>query len=341
MTRTENDLRDALRELEQRADRQGGPTAANILNATGADRLGGTSARRRSTRWLAPLAAAAVVAAALAGVALSTQPSGSSHPRTNQAGSRTAGSQAAASATDHPTPSPSATTSTPTTSTPTTSTPSTATSAATAVLDDAAATLSAAPKWTAPAPSDYFYVRTTQATTWTSVSGTRAGDAHTASGGRIWVPGCKNGQFVAGSGQSGSCTLNDVAHYLKDAPTTPQAWDSYLETMAPGSKAADAQGKIIVQVLYQDLIAPKAAAALLRYTTSCPGLHTLALRPVDGEKLIGVTCTSMANGSYALAFDATSHAFVGFSVVTAGGQQDGPAEVVRQTGIVPTIGRTP
>ena len=53
--------------------------------------------------------------------------------------------------------------------------------------------------------------------------------------------------------------------------------------MAPGAKAADAQGKIIVEALHQDLVAPKAAAALLRYTESCPGLHTVDVQPVAGE----------------------------------------------------------
>ena len=49
----------------------------------------------------------------------------------------------------------------------------------------------------------------------------------------------------------------------------------------------------------------------------------------------------MTNGSYSLAFDATSHAFVGYVVVSRRGQQDGPAEIVRKTGIVSAIGRTP
>lgn len=236
------------------------------------------------------------------------------------------------------------------------------------VLDDAAARLDAAPTWTTPDPQDFFYVETTQATTWTAVSGTQEGDGRTADGHKIWVPGCKDGQIVSG-GRSGTCTLNDVPHYLGDAPTAPSAWDAYLEQMAPGAKAANAQGKIIVQVLHEDLTAPKATAALLRYTESCPGLHTLAVAPVAGENLIGVTCTSMANGSYALAFDAGTHSFVGFVPIIASGQQSAPvqavhgpgqahppvgvvggasgagqvgvAEIVRKTGLVPAIGRTP
>ena len=72
-----------------------------------------------------------------------------------------------------------------------------------------------------------------------------------------------------------------------------------------------------------------------------PGLKTLIVRPVAGQKLTGVTCTSMTNGSYGLVFDATSHELVGFVVVTGNGKQDGQAEIIRQTGIVSAIGRTP
>ena len=89
-----------------------------------------------------------------------------------------------------------------------------------AILDEAAAKLDAAPAWTAPDPQDFFYIRTTDATTWTSVSGTQAGDGRAADGGKIWVPGCDNGQIVS-AGESGPCTLNDVPHYLGDAPTSP------------------------------------------------------------------------------------------------------------------------
>lgn len=49
----------------------------------------------------------------------------------------------------------------------------------------------------------------------------------------------------------------------------------------------------------------------------------------------------MTNGSYGLAFDATSHTLVGFVGVTGSGQQDGPAEIVGKTGIVTTIGDKP
>jgi hypothetical protein len=322
MTRNENDLRDALRELEQLADRRGAPSTASLLTAASDDRPGELrdSASRRFPRWLPPLAAAAAVAAAaLAAVTLSSGRGSSSHPADQRAGGqrhRTVGTSHHSVVKANPT-----------------------TSAAT-ILDDAAATLDSAPAWTTPAPQDFFYVRTTDATTWTSVSGSREGDGRTANGAKIWVPGCSGGQIVSG-GESGTCTLSDVPHYLGDAPTDPAAWDAYLEHMAPGAKAADAQGKIIVQVLHQDLIAPKAAAALLRYTESCPGLHTLTVRPVAGEALTGVTCASMTNGSYGLVFDATSHALVGFVVVTGNGQQDGAAEIIQQTGVVPAIGRRP
>jgi hypothetical protein len=89
------------------------------------------------------------------------------------------------------------------------------------------------------------------------------------------------------------------------------------------------------------LIAPRAAAALLRYTASCPGLHTLPVRPVNGENLIGVTCTSMTAGSYGIAFDASTHAYAGFVPVSPNGAQVDAAEVVIQTGIVKAIDRTP
>jgi hypothetical protein len=320
MTRTEHDLRAALRKLEQRADQHGAPSTADILAATTAVRRHGTS--HRAVRWLAPLAAAALVAAAaVVAVTLNAGHRGSSGTRDAQPGARQTGVHAAA----------------PThTTAPVHHAPAIASAAG--VLDDAAARLDHA-NWAAPAASDFFYVRTTQATTWTSASGRQAGDGRASDGTKIWISGCRHGQLVGG-GASGACTLNDVPHYLADAPTTPSAWDGYLEHMVPGSKAAGAQGKFIVQVLHEDLVAPKAAAALLRYTASCPGLHTLKVRPVGGEKLIGVTCTSMTNGSYGLVFDPSAHAFVGFVGVTEGGSQDGPAEIVRTTGIVPAIGRT-
>ena len=330
MTRTENDLRNALSELEQRADRYGAPfTSESIRAAVTEDRLSGDVAPRRSARWIPPVAAAASVAAAVTAFALSNQHS-SVPPQHKAAGGTSTSNEpvrprtAAALSSARPTPT-------------ATASRVPATSAA-GILGDAAAKLAAAP-WTTPAAKDFFYVRTTQATTWTSVSGTRAGNGHTSAGVKIWVPACKNGRFIGG--QTGSCTVSSVPHYLADAPTAPRAWDAYLERMAPGSRSANGQGKIIVGVLHEDLVAPKAAAALLRYTERCPGLHTLAIRPVAGETLIGVTCTSMTNGSYSLVFDATSHAFVGFAPVGSDGRQDAPAEIIRRTGIVPAIGDAP
>jgi hypothetical protein len=329
MTRNENDLRNALRDLEQRADQQGAPSTAAILGATTVSRHDRDSISHRSRRWLPPLAAAAVVAtAAITAAAISSQHGGS--PHSGQAGGAPTDNP---SATQPVAPPPS-----PATTTEASSKADPATNAAT-ILDEAAAKLDTAPAWTAPHPQDFFYIRTTDATTWTSVSGRQPGDGTAADGGKIWVPGCDNGKIVS-DGESGTCTLNDVPHYLVDAPTSPNGWDAYLEQIAPGSRAADAQGKIIVQVLHQDLVAPEAAAALLRYTASCPGLHTLDLHPVDGESLVGVTCTSMTNGSYSLAFDATSHVFVGYAVLS-GDRQDGPAEIIRTTGIVSAVGRTP
>jgi hypothetical protein len=275
-------------------------------------------------------AAAAVAAVAAAAVTLSMQHNGSPGRGTAQAGGRPTGSRTAAHAavtppaptvSDHPQRK--------------TDEPTPAT-----ILDDAAAKLDNAPSWKTPDPQDFFYVRTTDATTWTSVSGAQAGEGHAADGTTIWVPGCANGQIVS-TGESGSCTLDSVPHYLGDAPTKPSDWDAYLEQMAPGSKAADAQGKIVVQVLHQDLIAPEAAAALLRYTESCSGLHTVAVQPVTDEKLIGVTCDSMTNGSYALVFDTGSHELVGYVTVTGKGEADGRAEIIRQTGVVPAIGHKP
>ncbi len=328
MIRNENDLRDALRELEQRAVEHGAPSTVSILAQVTEDRPGrphGSAAARR----LAPLAAAAaavvVVAAAVTAVTLRTEHSGSSHQRHLQAAGQPAGVHTTARHIAPPSHHPSAQTNAPT---------------AVTVLDDAAAKLDAAPTWTTPDPQDFFYIETTQATTWASVSGTHAGDGRTADGHKIWVPGCKDGHIVSG-GQSGTCTLNDVPHYLGDAPTAASAWDTYLEHIAPGAKAAHAQGKIIVEALHQDLTAPKAAAALLRYTESCPGLHTLAVAPVAGKNLTGVTCTSMTKGSYGLAFDANTHSFVGFVGVTGSGRQSGLAEIVRKTAIVAAIGQRP
>lgn len=326
MSRNENDLREALRELQQRADHQGAPSTASILSHATEDRPewpGGSSAQRFQ-RWLTPLAAAAVVAAAaVTTITLGTEHSSPAQRRDTQTAGQPTVAHTAAPAlpSQHPSATPS-------------------TTSAVTILDDAAAKLEAAPTWAAPAPQDYFYVHTTEATTWTSVSGTRAGEGRNANGVKIWVPGCQDGQIVS-TGESGTCTLNDVPHYLGDAPTTPTAWDAYLEHIAPGSKADNAQGKIIVGVLHQNLTSPKAAAALLRYTASCPGLHTFTVQPVERQKLIGVTCTSMTNGSYGLAFDAASHALDGFVVVAPGGRQSGPAEIVRKTGIVSAIGQTP
>jgi hypothetical protein len=326
MSLNENDLRDALRELERRADQQGAPSTASILSH--AQNRRDWPRKSAAQRWRAPLAAAAVVAAAVVTttVVATGHRGPAQRPDTQAAGRPTAArSTAPRAATTSPSLHPTA---------------ATRAQPAVAILDDAAARLDAAPAWTAPDPRDFFYVHTTEATTWTSVSGTRAGQGRAADGGMIWVSGCRNSQIVS-NGESGSCTLSDVPHYLGDAPTTPKAWDAYLEELAPGAKANDAQGKIIVEVLHQDLTSPKAAAALLRYTAGCPGLHTLTVQPVGAEALIGVTCTSMTNGSYGLVFDAASRAFVGFVVVTPDGRQNGPAEIVRKTGIVPAIGQTP
>lgn len=71
----------------------------------------------------------------------------------------------------------------------------------------------------------------------------------------------------------------------------------------------------------------------MRYTETCP---------VGGGKLLGVTCTSMTNGSHCLAFDATTHAFVGFVPVDhKTGTQDYQAEIIRRTGIVAKPGERP
>jgi hypothetical protein len=332
MNRTENDLRSAMRELEQRADEHGAPSTASILSAATGDRVRG---RRtwvsRHSRWLLPLAAAAAVAAVVTTIALSggsgdsPRPHGAAQSHSPAPSGEPTSAHTAIQRTTPPSHRPSAPSST---------------SAAAEILDAGASKLDATGTWTTPSPHDFFYVRTTDATTWTSVSGRRPGDGRNADGVKIAVPGCKNGQIVA-HGESGPCTLNDVPHYLADAPMTPSAWDGYLEQIAPGAKGADAQGKIIIEVLHQDLVAPKAAAALLRYTATCPGLHTLTVRSVQGRELIGVTCASMTNGSYGLAFEKTTHALVGYVSVTSSGQQTGPAEIVIKTGIVPAIGRTP
>lgn len=325
MTRTENDLRDALDELERRADEHGTPPVAALTGSATEDRGRGpgASTHRRVPRWIPPLAAAAVVAGAAvtAAVMSDSGSTGTTQRHDSQPAARPTVAQVAPSfsaAVRSVAPSPTAAT----------------------ILDDAAAKLDAAPAWSRPASSAFFYVRTTESTTWTSVSGRLAGGGRTAEGAKIWVSGCHDGQIVS-TGEGGSCTLNDVPHYLADAPTTPSAWDAYLERMAPGARAANAQGKIIVQVLHQDLTAPRSAAALLRYTASCAGLHLITVAPVAGEKLTGVTCTSMTNGSYGLAFDATTHEFVGFVGVGLSGVPDGPAEIVETAGIVAAVGRTP
>lgn len=335
MNRTEDDLRAALRELERRADQHGAPATDDLVPEPASRRPGDGPRHSRpgSVRWLPPLAAAAVVAAAaITAAVLSSGGSGDT--------AAPAGGSPSSTPTHHAVPGP--------TSQAThhakrrhahhQSQPPAAT--ASGLLDDAAAKLDAAGHWSPPDPGDYFYVRTNQATTWTSVSGTRPGHGHNDAGVPTTIAACVGGQLVGG--ESGPCTLADVSHYLGDAPTTPSDWDAYLEHLAPGAKAAGAQGKIIVQVLHEDLVAPDATAALLRYTgTSCPGLHTLDVRPVAGEQLVGVTCTSMTAGSYALVLDADSHAFVGFTVVDQQGRQEGQAEIVEKTGIVSAVGRRP
>lgn len=316
MIRTENDLRNALHELGRSSVEQNAPSPESILTGVTKDRPGRLS-RSVAARWRTPVAVAAavVVAAGVTTTTLRNEHNGSSPQRLPVAAPRSS------STAQHP------------------SARTTPPSAAT-VLNAAADRLDAAPAWTPPNPQNFFYIETTQATTWTSVNGTRAGSGQTADGQTIFVAGCKNGHIVS-TGESGTCTLGDVGHYLDDAPTTPSAWGTYLEQLAPGAEVANAQGKIIVEVLHQDLTAPKATAALLRYTASCPGLHTFTVDPVAGENLVGVTCTSMTNGSYGLVFDANSQAFLGFVGVTTSGKQNAPAELVRKIAIVAAIGRKP
>lgn len=310
MTRSENDLRDALRELERCADEHGAPSAASILETTSETHHG--ASRRSTVRWLAPLAAAAAVAT-VAAVTVAAQHSGSTHRSDTPAAGHSTTVRHPVQRTTPP--------------------------AAASILADAATKLDSAP-WTAPAAHDFYYLRTTEATTWTSVSGTRAGSGHNTAGEPITVPGCVHGALVA-PGESGNCTLLGIPHYLADAPTAPQDWNAYLERIAPGARAGGAQGKIIVSVLHQYLVAPKAAAALLRYTESCPGLHAIDVAPVSGERLVGISCTTMTNGSYGLAFDAATHAFAGFVPVTADGSQAGAAEIVLKTAIVGAAGQQP
>ena len=321
MIRTENDLRNTLHELGRRSVEQNAPSLESILAGVTKERPGRLS-RSVAARWRAPVAVAAavVVAAGVTTMTLRNEHNGSSPQRLPVAAPRIASTAQHPSA-QHP----SARTTQPSAGT---------------VLNAAAARLDAAPAWTTPSPQNFFYIETTEATTWTSVSGTRAGSGQTADGHTIWVAGCKNGHIVSPA-ESGTCTLGDVGHYLDDAPMTPSAWGTYLEQLAPGAEAANAQGKIIVEVLHQDLTAPKAAAALLRYTASCPGLHTFAMDPVAGKNLVGVTCTSMTNGSYGLVFDANSQAFLGFVGVTMSGKQSAPAELVRKIAIVTAIGQKP
>lgn len=344
MTRSEDDLRAALRQLEQRADRQGAPPADVLIAAVGADRgHHGAGARPAHVRrWLAPLATAALVAgAALAAATLTGGQHGSAQPDGAPVGAPNASTVHTRHTAHTPSTHPSHVPSTSETASRAAPTPDRASRIAAGILDDAAAKLAAQP-WTAPDPDQFFYVHTTEATTWTSVSGTRAGYGRTSDGGRIWIDGCDHGRFAPGSDSRGSCSMSQVWYYLADAPTTPSAWDAYLEGMAPGARAANAQGKIIVQVLHQELVSPKAAAALLRYTESCPGLHTLHVAAVRGEALVGVTCTSMTNGSYGLAFDAATHAFAGFVPVDhETGKPAGAAEIVLNTGIVSKIGQVP
>jgi hypothetical protein len=325
MTRTESDLRHALLELERRADEVGAPTATNILLPAKVGRA--DAGPRRWGRWLPPLATAAAVAAAAVTVA-ALNGSSDRRGRAVQPGT-SGGDTTTASASLRPTePAVSKKVSAP------------ARPAQPAgVLEDAATKLDAEP-WAAPSPQQFFYVRTTDATTWTSVSGRQQGRGRTADGRTIWISGCRQGHLVS-SGEAGYCTLKDVPHYLADAPKTARAWDAYLEKMVPGAKAAGVQGKFIVHVLHQDLVAPKAAAALLRFTATCDGLHLIPVEPVSGEKLLGVTCPSMTAGSYGLAFDAASHEFVGYVGVDQKARQVGPAEIVLRKGIVSAVGRKP
>lgn len=371
MNRSEKDLRDALGELDRRAVEHGAPSTDAILDRIAVVRAGHQrrESDRRVPRWIPPLAAAAVVAAAgVTAAVIATGSNGPSH-HDAQAGGSSAPTQSAA-----PRPSRSRTaapSSSPVSSSPVLSTPvssksvpvqvppavstsvpaATATydppanprtrAAAAAVLEGAATRLDAMPPSRQPGADEYYYRKTTDAVSWTSVSGRKPGAGHNSEGMDLNIPGCRHGRYVGG-GTSGSCTLNDVPHYRADAPTTPSPWDAYLEKIAPGAKAADAQGKIIVGVLHEDLISPAASAALLRYTETCPGLHLVQTKPVDGEQLTGVSCTSMTNGSYGLAFDASSHAFVGFVPVDyQTGKQDDTAEIVRRTAIVKAIGDKP
>ncbi|MGN6607361.1 MAG: hypothetical protein ACTHMS_10190 [Jatrophihabitans sp.] len=321
MNRTEDDLRAALDDLAARADREGAPPATSLIGDVVTRSTEQQPTGHRRTTWLLPLSAAALV---VAGVAVASTVGGDDHASTTGPASHRTASAVG-------------------TRPPTAAAPSTTKAAPLTparALADAAAQLDHAP-WTEPRPTSFFYRQTTDATTWTSVSGQRAGRGTNADGEPIWISGCRDGRLVS-TGESGECTLADVPHYLADAPTVPAAWDAYLEHMAPGSRAAGAQGKIIVQVLHQDLVSPQAEAALLRFTAGCPGLRLVDVQPEDnGRALVGLTCPSMAAGSYGLVLDATTHAFVGFQPVTPDGTPQGRAEVVVRTRIVAAAGQAP
>lgn len=339
MTRSENDLRAALHELEQRADQQGAPSTEVIIATVDAARNRPHPVPRPShlRRWLAPLATAALVAvAALTAVTLT----GGQHAPSQEG--RGPASTTNPSITQPSNTSPARPSTSPRQDLSTVKPKPNPTAAAASVLDDAAATLAAQP-WTAPHPDQFFYVHTTKATTWTSVSGITAGYGQTSDGRPILIDGCIHGQAVHGHPVPASyCSTHRGARYLAAAPTTRSAWNAYLERLDPGAKTANTQGKIIAQVLHDDLLSPTAAAALLRYTTFCLGLRTLAVAPVQGNALVGITCTSMANGSYGLVFDATTHNFTGFVAVDhQTGKATGAAEIVLKTGIVSKVGQRP
>lgn len=308
------------------------------------DAIGHRPSRREQTRrWALPAVASLATAAAVVTVivvATGTAHPGGGTPAGDPNGSLTAPSSLSSrSAPDTGSP---RSTATPSSSSAASSQLNAAEAAG--ILESAAVRLATQPDFAIPDPAAFFYRRTTQATSWTSVSGTKEGRIEDRTTGTLSVAACVNGQIVV-SGGGGSCTgTADTPHYLADAPTTPAAWGPYLLAFAPGARANDAEGKIITSVLHDFVTQPRAQAALLRYTaTSCPGLHTFPVSAVNGEALIGVTCASMTHGSNALAFDATTHAWVGTVPVdyTGPGKQDGPAEIVLATGFVTTIGQRP
>jgi hypothetical protein len=203
--------------------------------------------------------------------------------------------------------------------------------AAVAILHQAANQLRSEPRIATPAPSAFYYFRTTQSENWISINGRRVGTGRTPAGDSTW-PACRNGRDVT-PGESGSCTAHPA--YLPDAPTATGQWASYLDkTYLPGALESGAGGKAVYQLLYTNLVQPAARASLLDWVATCADVRTVQVAPVDGRQLVGVSCADLPY--LVLVFDRSDHHLAGTIWDSAG-----PAELWLQTGVVAAVGDRP